>query len=148
MWVRSLGGIASWICVRLARVKATITNSTGMRHHVGRNGTMLHPRVHSARVIHEARWHVWVLLLSWLGASTAGSSIMAVKVQDFFRTFRSLGASLSMTLFCWAAAAAPSTGMLPAFTLPFHRSTRVWPSFRHGSRGHQTNTTGTLRTCR
>lgn len=96
VWVRSLGSIASWIRVWLAGVRGSVGASTGLRQHVGwRNATLLHPRVHSTRVVHEARHHVCsrgrrTLLLRWLGATVAGSGIMTVEVQDFFRAFRSL----------------------------------------------------------
>lgn len=96
VWVRSLGSIASWIWVWLARVRASVSNSSGLRHHMwGRNAALLHPRVHGTRVVHEARRQVcsrdrWVLLLGRLDAMATGSSIVAVEVQDFFRAFRSL----------------------------------------------------------
>lgn len=95
MWVRSLGGIASWIWVWLARVRSSVAISASLKHHVGwRNAAVLHPRVHGTRVEHEARHHVCsggrVVLLSWLGATVAGSSIMAVEVQDFFGALGSL----------------------------------------------------------
>lgn len=92
-----MGSIASLIRVWLARVKGSITTSTGLRHHVGwRNATLLHSRVYSTRIINEARHHVCsrgrrtLLLVRWLGATAAGSSIMAVEVQDFLRAFRPL----------------------------------------------------------
>lgn len=92
-----MGSVASWIGVWLAGVRGSVGTTTGLRHHVRwRNATLLNPRVHGSRVVHEARHHVCsrggrtLLLLRWLGATAAGSSIMAVKVQDFFRAFRPL----------------------------------------------------------
>lgn len=151
MWVRSLGSIASWIGVWLAGVRGSVGTSTGLRQHMGwRNTTLLHPRVHGTRVVHEARHHVCsrgrrTLLLRWLGATVAGSSIMTVEVQDFFRAFRSLR-DLFVSLLCWAATtAAASTGLLPAFTFPILRASRLWSYFRHRARGHQISTTGAFR---
>jgi len=139
MWVRSLGGVVSWIRVRLARVRSPVAISMSLKHHVGwRNASTLHPRVHCTMVEHVARHHVCsrgrrVLL----GAAAAGSGIMAVEVEDFFRALRSLRALL-MSLLCGAVTIA-STGRLPTFTLDVFWGSRVCCYFRHrATRGHQT----------
>lgn len=150
VWVRSLGCIASWIWVWLARVRGSVAISTGLRHHVGwRNAALLHPRVHGPGIVHEPRHHVCSrgrrVVLRWLGTTAAGSSIMAVEVQELFRAFRSLRA-LCTSRPCWAAtAAAASTGLLPALTPPHLWASRARPYFRHRARGHQTSTTGAFR---
>lgn len=91
-----MGSIVSWIWVWLARERGSVAIFTDLRHHVGwGNAALLHSWVHGTRVIHKARHHVCgrgrrVLSLRWLGATAAGSGIMAVEVQDFFRAFRAL----------------------------------------------------------
>lgn len=141
MWVRPLGSITSWI-----RVGGTVPTCTDLRHHVGwRNATLLHTRMHGARVIHEARHHVRsrdrrVLVLRRLDATVSCSSIMTVKVQDFFWAFRLLRALFESLIYL----AATSIGLLCAFEFLILWASRLW-SFRYRARRYQTSPTGALR---
>lgn len=88
--------ISALIWVRLTRIRGSIGVSSSLRHHVGRrNAALLHPRVHSARVIHEAGHHMCrggrrVVVLGGLGALATSSCIVAVEVKELFGAFGSL----------------------------------------------------------
>ena len=142
VWVRSLSSIPSWIWVWLARVRASVSNSLGLRHHMGwGNAALLHSRVHGTRVVYEARCHLCsggrlMMLLRQMGATSASCSIVAVEVKDFFWAFRLLR-TLSLSLLCGTATtAAASIGLYPTFTFPLFLTSRVWAYIRHRARGH------------